>query len=698
MYSKEKTRELQQLTAALMKKQKSAEIGPKDIENLRNILRFHEHRYYLMNDPLISDTEYDLLYKALEKIESGSPKLITPDSPTQRVATALTKEFTQAAHLVPMLSLENSYNEEDLVAFDRKARELSKENVIEYCVEPKFDGASVSLIYENDLLSRGTTRGDGVKGDIITTNIRQIRSIPLSAAFSDHGIQQAEIRGEILMNKENFKRYNEQLAEQGLPPLANPRNAAAGTLRIKDPKVVAKRNLEGFLYNISYVLMSNKKKTAFSTHAESLSLLWELGFKSPDKEKKIFKGMDKVIAWCLEYEAKRDELPYEIDGMVIKVNDIAIQDKLGMTSHHPRWAIAYKFKARQASSQLKNVEFQVGRTGNITPVAKIEPVYIGGVTVTSISLHNEDFIREKDIRTGDSVLVERAGDVIPYIVKSFPELRKGNEKKIKFPEKCPVCNHPLTKIEGEAAWRCTNYGCEAQAVQRIIHFASKDAMEITGLGDALVTKFYEKGWLKDITGIYELPYSKIESLEGFGQKSVQKLREAIEKSKTQPMYRLVYGLGIRYVGETTAKTIANRIHHLLDLEKYSPEQLQELEDIGPKVAGSIYEFFSAPENTRILKRLEELGVELVNEKKQYAKDGNLAGLTFLFTGTLPTLKRSDAEAMVEAHAGQILGGVSSKLNYLVVGEDAGSKLEKAKKINTVKIISEAEFLKILDKK
>ncbi len=698
MYSKEITRQLQELSGALIKKQKAGSLTPKDAEALRKVLRFHEYRYYILNDPLISDPEYDQLFKALEKSEKENPKLITSDSPTQRVAKGLTKEFTQAQHLVPMLSLDNSYNAEDLVDFDRRAKELAGVDSIEYCVEPKFDGASVSLIYENDLLLRGVTRGDGIKGDNITTNIKQIRSIPLSANFSAYGFKQVEIRGEILINKNNFKKYNEQLAEQSLPPLANPRNAAAGTLRIKDPKIVAERNLEGFLYHISYFSMSSKKQVAFKKHSESISLLWELGFRSPEKEKKVFKGIDKVLDWCKKFEETRDELPYEIDGMVIKVNDLEMQEQLGMTSHHPRWAIAYKFKARQATSHLKTVEFQVGRTGNITPVAKIEPVHIGGVTVTSISLHNEDFIREKDIRLGDSLLVERAGDVIPYVVKSFPELRKGREKKIQFPEKCPVCHKPLHKVEGEAAWRCTNYNCEAQVVQRIIHFASKDAMDITGLGEAIVNKFYELGWLKNMTSIYNLPYEKMEQLEGFGKKSVQKLKEAIEKSKTEPLYRVIYGLGIRYVGETTAKTIANKIEHLFDLEKYSTDQLQELEDIGPKVAGSIYEFFSAKENILLMQKLGELGVVLKNEKKQLATGGNLSGLTFLFTGTLPTLKRSEAEAMVEENGGQILGGVSSKLNYLVVGEDAGSKLEKAKKINTVKIISEADFQKILRKK
>lgn len=698
MYSKEQTSKLQTATNNFLKELKSSSIPKNKIENLRDVLRFHEYRYYILNDPLISDPEYDSLYKGLEKLEKENPTLITSDSPTQRVAKGLTKDFPTVQHLVPMLSLDNSYNAEDLIDFDRRARELTDADLIEYCVEPKFDGASISLIYEDDLLVRGTTRGDGVKGDDITTNIKQIRSIPLSAKFSEHGIKQIEIRGEILINKKNFKKYNEQLAEQSLPPLANPRNAAAGTLRIKDPKVVAERSLEGFLYQISYYSLTNKKQRVFIRHSDTISLLWELGFRSPEKEKKVLKGIEKVIDYCKKFEEGRDDLPYEIDGMVIKVNDLEMQDKLGMTSHHPRWAIAFKFKARQASSHLKTVEYQVGRTGNITPVAKIDPVHIGGVTVTSISLHNEDFIKEKDIRIGDSVLVERAGDVIPYIVKSFPELRKGHEKKIHFPEKCPVCNKPLYKVEGEAAWKCTNYNCEAQVVQRIIHFASKDAMDINGFGEAIINKFYELGWLKNITSIYKLPFDKIEKLEGFGKKSVQNLKDAIERSKTQPLYRIIYGLGIRYVGEATAKTLAQAIKHLLELKEFSLEDLQNLEDIGPKVAGAIHQFFSNKENIALLEQLEKLGLRFKNEKKELAVEGNLSGLSFLFTGTLPSLKRSEAEAMVEENGGQILGGVSAKLNYLVVGEDAGSKLDKAKKLNTIKIISEEEFLKMLRKK
>jgi DNA ligase (NAD+) len=485
--------------------------------------------------------------------------------------------------------------------------------------------------------------------------------------------------------------------EQGLPPLANPRNAAAGTLRIKDPKEVAKRSLEAFVYNISYytALRGKKVSSGLDSHSGSLEILWELGFRSPQQDKKVLKGIDAVIKHCNEYELMRDNLPYEIDGMVIKVNDVALQDRLGMTSHHPRWAIACKFKARQATSKLLGIEFQVGRTGAVTPVAKLEPVGIGGVTVSSISIHNEDYIREKDLRIGDQVLIERAGDVIPQIVKSLPEVRNGKQKKIVFPDHCPVCKSKLFKEEGEAVWRCVNIECPAQVVERIIHFTSKDAMDIRGFGDANVRKFFDLGLLRDIPGIYELDYKKIGELEGFGERSIGNLQSAISNSKNQPLNRLIYALGIRFVGETTAKTLARSVKHLLDFQNYSLEDLQNLEDIGPKVGGSIYHFFRNKDNIQMIRQLENLGLKLKNDKRDHATVGNLNGQSFLFTGTLPTLKRSEAEGIVEANGGQILGGVSSKLNYLVVGEDAGSKLEKAKKINSIKIISEAEFLKMI---
>lgn len=716
MYSPDQTRKLQMLSVALQKKTGNRSLSSENIDGLRKILRFHEYRYYVLSDPLLSDFEYDSLYKALENLEAAHPDMITADSPTQRVAKGLTKDFPTMQHLVPMLSLENSYNADDLIDWDRKARELTGVDQIEYCVEPKFDGASISLLYEDDLLVRGVTRGDGVAGDEITTNIRQIRSVPLSAAFSSYGIQQIEIRGEVLMNKRSFKKYNEQLTAQNLPPLANPRNAASGSLRIKDSREVSRRNLEAFLYHVSYYTtkqgwsvtggqgqVKGEKRSspdsqvpdALLTHSGSLEMLWNLGFKSPQKEKKLLRGIQAVIEYCIEFEKGRDNLPYEIDGMVIKVNDFAMQDKMGMTTHHPRWAIAFKFKARQATSVLRKVEFQVGRTGSITPVAKIDPAPIGGVTVTSISLFNEDVVREKDLKIGDTVLVERAGDVIPYIVKSLAELRTGKEESIVFPSHCPQCGDKLVKTEEEAVWRCVNINCPAQVVERIIHFSSKDAMDIRSFGEANVRKFYEQGFLKDVPGIYQLPFNKIAELEGFGSKSIENLRSAIEASKNQPLHRLIFGLGIRYVGETTAKTLAHTIEGLMDLKDFSLEELQNMEDVGPKVAGSIYQFFRNKDNIHILARLQSMGLNFKSLASESVTGGNLNGQTFLFTGTLAKLKRNEAEEMVEKNGGKILGGVSSKLNYLVVGDDAGSKLEKAKKIPSIKILSEDKFLQFI---
>ncbi|MEP7143101.1 MAG: NAD-dependent DNA ligase LigA, partial [Ferruginibacter sp.] len=696
MYQQEQTKAFQQRTAEWLVTVNAVnieEIVAANIEALKDVLRFHEYRYYVQNDPLITDSEYDILYKLLQKFEKEDPSLITSDSPTQRVGAGLIKEFSKVQHLVPMLSLENSYNEDDLLDWDRKARELSGLDAIEYCVEPKFDGASISLIYVDDLLARSATRGDGVVGDDITLNTKQIKSVPLSARFSSYGIDQVEIRGEVLINKNNFKAYNDKLVEEGLPPFANPRNAAAGTLRIKDTAMVSKRNLEVFLYHVSYATNPGHRsittgqqtgqtkpataKTANNkqplTHSGMLEMLWDLGFRSPKKEMVVVKGIDKVMKHVEAFEAKRDALPYEIDGMVIKVNDLLLQERLGMTSHHPRWAIAFKFKARQGTSKLNSVEFQVGRTGAVTPVAKIAPVLVGGVTVTSISIHNEEYIKEKNLLLGDTILIERSGDVIPQIVKSFVELRTGDELKIKFPVNCPVCGHNLFKPEGEAVWRCININCKAQVVERIIHFVSKDAMDIKSFGDANVRKFYDMGLLKDVPGIYLLDFEAISKLEGFGKKSIDNLQTAIENSKSQPLHRLIYGLGIRYCGETTAKTLANAVNHLLDFKNFSEEQLLNLEDVGVKVAGSIYRFFNDAANLQMLEKLEKLGISLKNQKKQGNANNTFSGQTFLFTGSLVQLKRTDAEDMVEQNGGKIVSGVSSKLNYLVVGEDAGSK-------------------------
>lgn len=669
------------------------------IERLRGVINYCDWKYYVQDNPVLADAEYDALFRQLKDIEAKNPDLLTPDSPTQRIAKGLSEQFNSVAHLVPMLSLENSYNPDDLRDWDKRCRESVKEATIEYTVEPKYDGAGISLIYENNQLVRGATRGDGIQGEDITPNIKQIRSIPLSAALSAQQVDSLELRGEVIIHKETFKKYNEQRMAEGLPPLANPRNAASGTLRMLDPREVAKRGLSAVLYNVSYHTTVNNQADpeVLATHYGTLDWLQQIGFTTPVKDMKRCRSIDEVIEHCLAFEEQRDALPFEIDGMVIKVNSLDLQDRLGMTTHHPRWAIAYKFKARQASSKLLRVEFQVGRTGSITPVAKIEPVPIGGVTVSSVSLFNEEVIKDKDLKIGDTVLVERAGDVIPYIVKSNPELRNGTEQEIIFPTQCPVCTEDLYKPEGEAAWRCINVSCPAQVVERIIHFSSKDAMDIRSFGDSIIRRFYEMSIVRDIAGIYKIDFEQLKGLEKFGAKSVENLKAAIEKSKQQPLNRLIFGLGIRYVGETTAKTLANAVDHLKDLATWTEEQLCSLEDIGPKVAGSVHQFFQNHENMHLLDELEAIGLTLTNQhkKKGDSEEGALGGKTFLFTGTLSHFKRSDAETMVEEKGGKLLSGVSSKLDFLVVGADAGSKLEKAKKLGTVKVLTEQEFLQLI---
>jgi DNA ligase (NAD+) len=691
MYTTSQIQKLQNLTNTLLK-------NPGNVQELREVLRFHEYRYYVLNDPLISDAEYDQLYKKLEKLEKENPEIITPDSPTQRVGSSLNGDFITVPHLVSMLSLENSYNPADLIAWDNRLKTLADHQKITFSAEPKYDGASISLIYENDFLVRGATRGDGSAGDDITTNIRQIGSIPLSAKFSDYGIKKIEIRGEVLLNKNNFKKYNEALAEEGLSPLANPRNAAAGSLRMKDPAAVRKRKLEAILYHVSFIELNKKGLDKYpellNTHSGILQMLSECGFRTPVDTKKVFSHIDEVVNFCLEFENERDLLPYEIDGIVVKVNEIEMQQQVGSTTHHPRWAMAYKFKARQATSKLENVWFSVGRTGAITPVAQITPVHIGGVTVSNVSLFNEGIIEEKDLRIGDTVIVERAGDVIPYIVKPLTELRTGDERKIIFPTNCPVCGDELIKPDGEAVWRCVNINCEAQVVERMMHFVSKDAMDIKTFGAANVRRFYEEKIIIDIPSIYSIDYEKISRLEGFKQKSIDNLRSAIENSKKQNLNRLIYGLGIRYVGETTAKTLSKSVETIFDLKNFSVKDLRQLKDIGTKVAESVFDFFHNEDNIKIVEALAGKGLN-INGDKTEPVTGKLSGFTFLFTGTLPTLKRSAAEKLAEDNGGKLLSSVSANLNYLVAGESAGSKLEKARKIKSVKIISEEDFLNLI---
>ncbi len=665
------------------------------ISRLISILRHAEWKYYVENTPQLADFEYDTLYKKLEALEREFPDLQQPDSPTQRIAQALSERFPQVAHLVPMLSLDNTYNAQDLHDWDRRVQAGAKGEKVQYCVEPKYDGASISLIYENGKLVRGATRGDGVVGEDISLNVRQIRTLPLAADLES--IQTLEIRGEVVIHKALFAEYNQQRAEAGLSLLANPRNAASGTLRMLDPAEVRNRKLTAVLYHVSEATAVSGKSLpeAFDTHYDTLQWLYRHGFPTPVKELHLFDTIEEVIAYLADFEARRDSLPFEIDGAVVKVNSLALQDQLGMTSHHPRWAVAYKFAARQATTVLRRVEFNVNRTGSVTPVAKTDPVAIGGVMVSSATLFNEDFIREKDLMLGDTVLIERAGDVIPYLVKSLPELRDGTQEPIIYPSHCPACGSELEKLPDDPIWRCINAACPAQAVERIIHYCSKDAMDIRGLGEAVIRKFFDLGILKSLPMLYTLNWEEIQGMEGFGAKKVENLKAAIEASKKQPLSRFLFGLGIPQVGEGMGKTLAGAVENIQELYGFSEEQLMTLKDVGPKVAASIRHFFEKEENRELIARLQALGVEMRNAHKAKPVGGAFSGKTFLFTGTLSQMKRSEGEAMVEARGGTLLSGVSAKLNYLVVGADAGSKLEKAKKLGSVAIVSEPEFLELM---
>jgi DNA ligase (NAD+) len=675
------------------------------LRELEEIIRFHETRYYVQNDPLIGDTEYDILYKQLERLEAKFPEWRSPNSPTNRVGNDLTDDFQTVQHLSPMLSLENTYNADDLTDFNRKVNErLNADETadVEYVVEPKFDGGTITLVYENDELVRAATRGNGAAGDDITHNAKVMRTIPLKAAFSTKNIYKIELRGEAIISKSRFEKLNAaRLAEQQ-PLLANARNAATGVMRVKTTKEVQVRGLEAFVYQISYAVDAegNDLLPQLISHHDCIELLASLGFKVPTFERKRCHNIAEVAEFTAMWEAKRDSYDYEIDGMVVKVNSHATQARCGYTSHHPRWAVAYKFKARQATARLLDVEYQVGRTGAVTPVAKLQPIQLAGVTISSVSLHNAELIREKDIRIGDMVLVERAGDVIPYIVKSLEDYRTGAEKVIAFPTECPVCKSTLVKPEKEAIWRCESEDCAATLVERLVHFVSKDAMNLDGFGRAQVEKFYEAGMLNSVADIYRLDYNRIKTFEGFGERSVEKLRQSVELSKQNPIGRLLYALGIRHVGEGMSKNIAAEVVRLEDLKTWNVEKLLELKDVGPKVAQQIVSYFEAEKHLALLGELEGLGVNLTrlpDEKAAGAPTGEgvFSGKTILFTGKLFILAREQAEARASAVGAKIQSGVSKELNILVVGEKAGSKLAKAQKLGTVQIMSEAEFVEML---
>lgn len=676
-------------------------IAVNDLNDLRSVIVYHEWRYAVLNDPVISDKEYDILFALLQDFERAHPDSITPDSPTQRVTMDIVEGAPTVDHLTAMLSLANSYNAEDLQDFDESIKRLlsiDKEKDLAYCVEPKFDGGSIGLVYENDQLVRAATRGNGQRGEEITHNIKTMKSVPLSAAFSKYGIYKCELRGEALIRKDIFDEVNKERQKAGDVLFANPRNAATGGLRVKDPKDAARRKIDAFIYQLGYAVDKNGNNVLdqFKNHDDTIKLLGELGFKIPIAERKECINIKEAADFCDYWQTHREEYDYEIDGMVVKVNDLNYQKLSGSTAHHPRWAIAYKFKAKQATSKLVGVEYQIGKIGTITPVAKIEPVALAGVTVTSISLHNEEFISSKDIRIGDTVLVERAGDVIPYIVKSMADIRDGSEQPIQFPTTCPSCEASLSKGEGEAAWRCDNVACDAQIIQRLIYHVSKDAMDIDGFGASYIERFHEEGMIKTLPDVYRLNYEAISHLEGFGEKSATKLKAAIDKAKSNPLHRFLASLSIHHLGKKASKLIAAEINDVFELEHWTAEQYIAIKDIGPTVAENGARYFTDSANIAMLREIESLGVNLKQTEDDRPKviesDSPINGKTILFTGTLTQMGRKAAQQLAEANGAKNVSGVSGKLDILVAGEKAGSKLKKAQAIPSIQILSESEFI------
>ncbi len=603
-----------------------------------------------------------------------------------------------------MLSLDNSYDADDLIKFDTQVKKLTERDKINYTVEPKYDGGSIALIYENDLLIRAATRGNGVAGEEITVQSKTIKSLPLKAAFSSKGIFKAELRGEAVISKERFKQVNKYRADEGLALLANSRNSAAGGLRTKDPSETARRQLDTFIFQLGYAVDKNGKDVlpSIKSHHDAIEILGSLGFKVSKGDKRLCKGIDEVIEQINHWAEIRDAFPYEIDGMVIKVDNFDLQDMCGYTSHHPRWAIAYKFQAKQATTKLLDIEYQIGKIGSVTPVAKVEPISLAGVTISSISLHNEDFIKSKDIRIGDQVLIERAGDVIPYVVKSLPELRSGKEKEVVYPSTCPSCNTPLIREEDESAWRCPNEECHAQILGRLIFHVSKDAMDIDGFGEKYILRFYELGWVQNFADIYKLDYDKIAALDGFGKKSADKLKASIDKTKSNSIQRVLHSLSIHHLGQRASKLIAERVPHVLDLGKWQLQDFTSIKDIGPVVAQNVVEWFSDPRHVEILKEMEAAGVNLKqidsDRPKVLRTDGVFSGKTILFTGTLTQMGRKEAQETAEAAGAKNISAVSSNLDILVAGENAGSKLDKANKLGTVQVMTEAEFIALVNNK
>ncbi|MBN1677333.1 MAG: NAD-dependent DNA ligase LigA [Candidatus Thermoplasmatota archaeon] len=654
----------------------------KRMRELIELISHHDIKYYVEDNPEISDYEYDTLLRELRDLEEKHPELVLPDSPTQRVSGKALEEFPQVEHMVAMLSLDNCYSEDELKEFDARVRKLLGGEQVEYVVELKIDGLGVALMYEDGLFVRGATRGDGRIGEEVTQNIKTIKSIPLR--LRPGGIRTAEVRGEVYMSKDGLRKLNREREKAGEPLFANPRNAAAGSIRQLDSKVAASRPLDIFLYTLSY-----SKDSMPGTHEGCLSLMRSSGLRTSPQTKR-FERIEDVLGHIASWESKRDDLGYEIDGIVVKVNSLEQQRRLGYTAKNPRWAIAYKYPPKQMTTRLLGIDIQVGRTGTLTPVAVLEPVQVGGVTVTHATLHNEDEVKRKGLRIGDHVLIERAGEVIPQVVKPIVERRTGAEKEFRMPTSCPVCGSKAVREEGEAARRCINASCPAQVKERLRHFCSRDAMDIEGVGPALVDQLVGKGLVHDAADLYDLRKEQLLELEGVAERSSENILNAIRASMDREFSRVLFALGIRHVGRTTANDLAEAFRSMDKLMSAAREELSVVEGVGDVVAGAVRDFFDNSSNRRLIERLRKTGLSMQASGRA---GGTLEGKVFLFTGELSSMTRSQAEEKVRELGGKVSPSVTKATDYVVVGRDPGSKLDKAKKMGK-SILDENAFVRM----
>ena len=649
-----------------------------EIEDLRKQIEEHNYRYYVLNTPTITDEQYDKLMQRLIELENKYPEFKSPTSPSQRVGGAVQEGFKEVKHIVPMLSLDNVFDETSLIDFDRRVKQALGTLDVEYVLEPKVDGLAVSLVYENGMFVRGATRGDGSVGEDVTQNLKTIRSIPLALDYKNT----LEVRGEVYMTKDTFVKLNKERKEEGEPVFANPRNAAAGGLRQLDPKITAKRSLNIFVYGVGHIENSD-----ISTHFDMLMWLKELGFPVNTDITKL-KGIKSALERIADWQHKRFDLPYMIDGLVVKVNSLEYQRILGNTAKSPRWAIAYKFPAEKKQTVVQDIEITVGRTGVLTPTAILKPVEIAGSIVKRAVLHNEDIIKQKDIKIGDTVWVHKAGDVIPEIIEVVKDKRNGTERDFVFPKKCPVCGEAVIRLKGEVATRCVNISCSVRTKESILHFISRPAMNIKGLGERTVDNLLKKGLIKDAADLYALKFEQLVNLERMGEKSANNLLKAIEDSKTRPLHNLIFALGIRHIGQTAAKKLAEHFKSIDKLAKTTQEELTSIPEIGDKMAESIVSWFDDKSNRNFLERLRRAGVAM--ESKEEAKSSLLKGKSFVLTGKLESFTRTQAQELIESLGGKVSSQVSKRTDYVVAGKDPGSKLERAKKLR-VKIIDEDEF-------